>query len=66
MEAVAPERLLKLYMLLENEAAGVVSENPPRFIMAILFWYCARPYLTRNVSNRIGRSAEKEGRGGTC
>ena len=43
VEAVAPQRLLKLYMLLENEAAaGVFSENPPRFIMAISCWYCAR------------------------
>ena len=43
---VAPERLLKLYMLLEKVAAGIVSGiPPPRFIMAMLFCKCVRPYL---------------------
>jgi hypothetical protein len=46
VEVLGCERLLKLYMLLENAGAtGVVSEKPPLFNIAMLFCKCVRPYL---------------------
>lgn len=51
---VVPARLLKLYMLLEKAGAGVVvSENPPRFIIAMLFCKCVRPYLASRLCGSL-------------